>query len=95
MAELKLEFLMRNKEQISIFFMKSKNYIYSNNNTTIFAKITITIQCWNFNNKIVSSDSPTGIPTLIINAIIFHLEIQIIYDGVPFVSKTLTTVKPV
>ena len=44
----------------------------------MFAKITITIQCSKFNNKIVSSDCPTGIPDLIINAIIFHLEIQIV-----------------
>ena len=40
----------------------------------MFAKLTNTIQCSKFNNKIVSLHSPTGIPDLFINAIIFHLE---------------------
>ena len=55
----------------------------------MFAKITITIRCSNFYNKTVSFDCPTAIPDLIIKAIIFHSEIQIIsYDGVPLVSQT-------
>ena len=55
----------------------------------MFAKITITIQCSNFYIKTVSFDCPTGIPDLIIHAIIFHLEIQIIsHDGEPLVSQT-------
>ena len=58
----------------------------------MFAKITITIQSSKFNNKTVSSDCPTGIPDLIINAIIFHSEIQIIsHDCVPLVSQTELT----
>ena len=55
----------------------------------MFAKITITIQCSNFYNKTESFQCLTGIPDLIINAIIFHLEIQIIsHDGEPLVSQT-------
>ena len=57
--------------------------------STLFAKITITIRCSNFYNKTASLDCPTGIPDLIIKAIIFHWEIQIIsHDGVPLVSQT-------
>ena len=36
-----------------------------------------------------NSNCSTGLPDLIIRAIIFHLEIQIIsHDGVPLVSQT-------
>ena len=90
MTEINFEFLIRKKYKFLFQFLYGNpQIIYSNNNTTMFAKITITIQCSNFYNKTESFHCLTGIPDLIINAIIFHLEIQIIsHDGEPLVSQT-------
>ena len=88
-AELNFEFLIRKKYKFLFQFLYGNpQIIYSNNNITMFAKVTITIHCSNFSYKTVSFDCLTGNPDSILNALIFHLEIQIVHDGVPLVSQT-------
>ena len=92
MTEIKFEFFNKKKVQYKFLFQflyGNPQIIYSNNKTTMFAqkqqlqhRVHVSIT----NNN---SNCSTGLPDLIIRAIIFHLEIQIIsHDGVPLVSQT-------
>ena len=89
-AEVNFEFLIRKKVQYKFLFQflyGNPQIIYSNNKTTMFAQkqqLQHRVQV-----SITNNNCSTGLPDLIIRAIIFHLEIQIIsHDGVPLVSHT-------
>ena len=92
MTEINFDFFNMKKVQYKFLFQflyGNPQIIYSNNKTTMFApkqQLQHSVQVSITNNN---SDCSTGLPDLIIRAITFHLEIQIIsHDGEPLVSQT-------